>query len=183
MSLADAARAELSSWSAPDAGQERLRRAYLEHLGAHPDALHRSCTAGHITASAAVLDPSGTKGVLTLHGRIGLWLQTGGHCEDGDATLLGAALREAEEESGVTGLRPVPGPVRLDRHRVPCAGGTWHLDVQYAVIAPDGAALSIDPDESADLGWFPVDDLPEPTDDACRALFAAAAERVRSLPG
>lgn len=179
MSLAEDVRAALSAWAAPDARNEELRRAYLEHMDAHPDALHRSCAAGHITASAAVLDPSGAKGVLTLHGKVGLWLQTGGHLEEGDATLAGAAAREAEEESGVRGVVVLPGPVRLDRHWVGCCGGTWHLDVQYAAVAPDGAALTIDPQESSDLGWFPVDDLPEPTDDACRALFAAASEAVR----
>ncbi|GAB3207848.1 NUDIX hydrolase [Marinactinospora thermotolerans] len=176
--LADA-RAVLESWEAPSSEQEELRRDYLAHLDRHEDAMWRSCRPGHLTASAAIVDPSGTATVLTLHRSIRLWLQLGGHCEADDATLADVALREATEESGIPGLRLLPGPIRLDRHAVPCGGGSVHLDVQYAVVAPAGATLSRLVDESDDLGWFPVADLPEPTDTACRSLVSAAAEAAR----
>ncbi|MDT0301515.1 NUDIX domain-containing protein [Streptomonospora wellingtoniae] len=178
-----AARSDLAAWRAPEAAQEELRRLYLDHLDRHPDAMSRTCGAGHLTASAAIVDPGGTSAVLTLHRKIGKWLQTGGHCEEGDASLGAAALREAAEESGLSGLRLLPGPVRLDRHRVGCGGGTWHLDVQYAAVAAQREApLSIDAGESSDLGWFAVGDIPEPTDDACRTLVRAAAEAARARP-
>ena len=38
-------------------GQEELRQAYLDHLAAHPDGMWKACTAGHVTASALVIDP------------------------------------------------------------------------------------------------------------------------------
>ncbi|WP_238580727.1 NUDIX hydrolase [Streptomonospora alba] len=178
------ARRELADWSAPDAAQEELRRSYLDHLDRHPDAMSRACMPGHLTASAAVVDPGGTRAVLTLHRKIGKWLQTGGHCEEGDLSLGDAALREAAEESGLSGLRLLPGPVRLDRHRVGCGGGTWHLDVQYAVVAAaEDAVLTRDAAESADLGWFGVEEVPEPTDEACRLLVRAAAQAVRAQAG
>ena len=41
--------------------------------------------------------------LLTLHAKAGQWFQLGGHCEPGDATLAGAATREAAEESGSPG--------------------------------------------------------------------------------
>ena len=181
MSLAADARAELESWRAPDGGQEQLRRTMLRHLAAYPDAMRRTCVPGHLTASAAILDPAGRATVLTLHAKAGLWLQTGGHCEDGDATLQEAALREAREESGIADLRILPGPVQLDVHPVAfCAGGTQHLDVRYAVVAPEGAALQADPGESADLAWFGVDALPEKTDHSVTTLVAAASAAVRT---
>ncbi|MGP4029621.1 NUDIX hydrolase [Actinomadura sp. 3N407] len=171
---ADAVRV-LSSWRAPDPGQEKARLEFLRHLEEHPaDGMWRECAAGHITASTAVLDASRTRVLLTLHSKVKAWLQLGGHCEPGDVTLAGAALREATEESGVRGLRLLPEPVQLDRHPVRChPQGTWHLDVQYVAIAPERARPRVS-DESDDLGWFPVDDLPEPTDDAVRALVARA---------
>ncbi|MFB4312611.1 NUDIX hydrolase [Actinomadura sp. 21ATH] len=172
---ADTARV-LTDWRAPDPEQDRLRAAFLRHLADHPDGTRRECVPGHITASVLVLDASRTRALLTLHGKIKIWLQLGGHCEPGDTTLAGAALREAAEESGIAGLRLLPGgPVQLDRHRVGChPGGSWHLDVQYAAVAPPDARHAIS-DESDDLGWFPLDALPEPTDDALRRLAARAA--------
>ncbi|ASU86101.1 NUDIX hydrolase [Nocardiopsis gilva YIM 90087] len=173
------ARAVLTSWTAPDAAQEELRRTYLDHLDRHPDGVWRSCQPGHVTASAAIVDPDGSRTVLTLHRKIRLWLQTGGHCEPADTALAAVALREATEESGIADLRLLPDPVRLDRHWVGCGGGTWHLDVQYAAIAPPGSEPVRDPEESDGLAWFPVDAIPEPTDTAVRALVTAAAAAAR----
>ncbi|GLU46748.1 NUDIX hydrolase [Nocardiopsis ansamitocini] len=174
------ARSVLDSWRAPDARQEELRVEYLAHLERHPDAMSRSCLPGHLTASAALLDADGERTALTLHAKLKMWLQLGGHCEEADSSLAGAALREAVEESGVAGVRLLPVPVRLDRHAVPCGGGSWHLDVQYAAVAPPDAPLVIDSAESDDLRWFPIGELPDSADSACRALVAAAAARVRA---
>ncbi|MFD3484369.1 NUDIX hydrolase [Streptomyces sp. NPDC058665] len=134
-------------------GQEELRRIYLDHLAARPDGMWKSCDAGHVTASALVIDPAEGRVLLTLHKKLGLWLQMGGHCEPGDVSLAAAALREATEESGIGGLTLLPGgPVQLDRHAIP-APCHWHLDVQYAALAPVGAVEEIS-EESLDLRWF-----------------------------
>ncbi|MFC4905865.1 NUDIX hydrolase [Actinomadura gamaensis] len=170
---ADAVRV-LSEWTAPDAEQRRVRDGFLDHLAAHPDGTWRECLPGHITASALVLDATRSRVLLTLHAKIKLWLQLGGHCERGDVTLADAALREATEESGIPDLVLEPVPVRLDRHAVKChPEGSWHLDVQYVAVAPPGARPAVS-DESDDLRWFPLDDLPHPTDDALRRLITAA---------
>ena len=169
--------ATLEGWAAPDAEQERLRAHYLRHLAQHADGVWRSSRPEHITASALVADAAGANVLLTLHKMVGRWLQLGGHCEPGDTTLADAALREAAEESGIEGLRLLPGPVHLDRHRVWCHGGSYHLDVQYVATAPEDARERIS-EESDDLRWFPIGDLPERTDDALRRLVSHA-RRVR----
>ncbi|CAM5426088.1 NUDIX hydrolase [Streptomyces purpurascens] len=158
-------------------GQTDLRQAYLDHLAEHPDGLWKPCQAGHITASALVIDPEGGRVLLTLHRKLRMWLQMGGHCEPGDSSLAAAALREATEESGVSGLSLLPGgPVRLDRHPIPppCH---CHFDVQYAVVAPPGAAHAVS-DESLDVRWFGYDEVAEVADESVVRLLEATRARL-----
>jgi 8-oxo-dGTP pyrophosphatase MutT (NUDIX family) len=158
---ADALRV-LRTFRPDDNDQEQLRSSYLAFLEAHDDGMTRNCVPAHLTASAMVLDATASQVLLTLHRKGGFWAQVGGHCEPGDATLAGAALREAREESGIDDLRLVgDGPVDLDRHVLSSAFGTCgeHLDVRYAVVAPAGARPMVS-DESSDVAWFPADELP-----------------------
>jgi 8-oxo-dGTP pyrophosphatase MutT (NUDIX family) len=174
---ADAMRV-LTGWTAPDPHQDALRQEFLAHLKKHENGMWRECVPGHLTASALVLDSAGRRALLTLHPKAKLWLQLGGHCEPRDTTLAAAAMREATEESGIDGLRLLPGPVGLDRHRVWCHGGSYHLDVQYAAVAPAEARERIS-DESADLRWFDLGALPEPADASLRRLARTSATLIR----
>ncbi|WP_326946275.1 MULTISPECIES: NUDIX hydrolase [unclassified Amycolatopsis] len=176
MSLHAEAVATLGSWTPPDASQESLRQAFLGFLAARDDTCRRSCEAGHLTASAVLLDHTGTRVLLTLHPRVGRWLQLGGHCEPSDVSLADAALREATEESGVSGLRIGDAPVHLDVHPITCSLGvpTRHFDVRYAVHAPPGAE-PVRSDESDDLRWWPVDALPAGSEDLADLVKAAVS--------
>ncbi|MGW7297893.1 NUDIX hydrolase [Streptomyces sp. NPDC054829] len=159
--------------------QPELRQVYLDHLAAHTDGMWKACTDGHITASALVIDPTRERVLLTLHRKLRMWLQMGGHCEPGDATLSAAALREATEESGVTGLTLLPGgPVRLDRHPIP-APCNWHLDVQYAVLAPPDAEHTVS-EESLDVRWFGYDEVAGVADESVVRLLEASRARLNA---
>lgn len=190
MSLHADARAALAGWRAPDAEQERLRRRYVAHLDAHADGVLRRSVPDHLTASAVVLDAAGEHVLLTLHAKAGLWFQLGGHCEETDATLAGAAYREAVEESGIAAdrLRIDASPVQLSPHPVPfCRPAglaedevVHHLDVRYLVVAD----ARVDPavsEESLDVRWWPVDALPEPEPELVEAVSLARA-RLRARP-
>jgi 8-oxo-dGTP pyrophosphatase MutT (NUDIX family) len=174
VSLHEEAARVLGKWPAPDGEQDALRHRYLDHLAGHPDGMWKACASGHLTASALVVDPVRERVLLTLHRKLRQWLQLGGHCEPQDTTLAGAALREATEESGIACLNLLPGgPARLDRHLTPCA---WHLDVQYAAIAPEGAQESIS-EESLDLRWYGYHEVASVADESVVRLL----DRTRAL--
>jgi 8-oxo-dGTP pyrophosphatase MutT (NUDIX family) len=174
MSLHQSVIDTLTSWQPLAPGDDALRHAVLAFVLARPDACERACIPAHITASALVLDHSGQRAALTLHPRLGRWVQLGGHCEQTDADIVSAALREAEEESGIHGLRIDPGLAALHVHPVTCSLGlpTRHLDMQFIAHAPVGAEL-VCSDESLDLRWWPLDGMP--VDDYGLTRLVAAA--------
>ena len=108
---------------------------------ARPDACRRECEPGHITASTLLLDDAGTHALLTLHPRLGRWVQLGGHCEDADTDIVAAARREAVEESGVAELSVEPELAAIHVHAVTCSLGvpTRHLDLEFVARAPADA--------------------------------------------
>jgi 8-oxo-dGTP pyrophosphatase MutT (NUDIX family) len=175
VSLRESTIAVLSEWRAPDPAQDSLRQAVLAFVLGREDACRRECVPGHITASALVLDDPSAQVLLTLHPRLGRWVQLGGHCEDDDADIVAAALREATEESGVAGLRIEPELVAVHVHPVTCSLGvpTRHLDLQFVAHAPADAQIALS-DESDDLRWWPADALPPGTDHALRYLVQRA---------
>jgi 8-oxo-dGTP pyrophosphatase MutT (NUDIX family) len=170
----------LRAWAPPDEGQEEVRRRYVAHLEDRPDGLRRSCFPDHVTASTLVLSADAEQVLLTLHAKARAWFQMGGHCEEVDTTLAGAALREATEESGVPGLRLDPWPVQLNAHPVPFCdprGTVQHLDVRFLAIAPEGAVHAVS-DESLDVRWWPWDDLPTQDADMHELVRLARGRRA-----
>ncbi|GAB3296221.1 NUDIX hydrolase [Parasphingorhabdus pacifica] len=176
---ADAVRV-LGDWRPANPRQEPIRHAFLTLLSARSDACSRGCEPGHVTASAVLLDSTGERVLLTLHPRVGRWVQLGGHCEPDDATLADAALREAVEESGVSELTVDPDPVHLDVHPITCSLGvpTRHFDVRFVVRAPEGAE-PVRSEESDDLAWWPLGGLPDGTD--LGPLVSAVRDRTAAV--
>ncbi|OLT51357.1 NUDIX hydrolase [Cellulosimicrobium sp. CUA-896] len=123
----------------------------------------------HLTASCFVLSPDLDRVLLCYHRKGRFWVQVGGHLEPDDATLPGAALREAREESGIVDLRPFEPeawalPVDVHRHELAAAFGRCraHRDVGFVAFADPAAPTAVS-DESEDVAWFAVDDLPTGT--------------------
>jgi 8-oxo-dGTP pyrophosphatase MutT (NUDIX family) len=171
--------AALADWSAPDSAQESLRREYVGHLTTRPDGLQKACFPDHLTAGALVLSHDGSQVLLNLHRKARRWFAFGGHLEPEDTTLAGAALREGTEESGLPDLVVDPVPVHLSLHAVDFCdsrGTVRHFDVRF--LARLGATTEpVVSDESLDLAWFPVDDVPTDEPDMLD-LIRLARERL-----
>ncbi|HST45569.1 MAG TPA: NUDIX hydrolase [Luteimonas sp.] len=139
--------------------------AFRELLDDAEDPFRRERLAGHFTASAWLVDATGTRVLLTHHRKLGRWLQLGGHA-DGDRDLAAAALREAQEESGLQDLDVEPAPFDLDSHPIPARSDTpahAHYDVRYVVHAR-GATDFVVSAESLALAWRDIRGLRDDPD-------------------
>jgi len=144
---------------AADAHEAEMTAAIIGFVEKHTGCFLRTCLTGHLTGSAWIVDSSRRKTLLTHHRKLDKWLQPGGHA-DGETDLLGVALREAREETGLTRLRPVSTQAfDVDRHEIPARDDTpahWHLDLRFMIEADPAEPLVIS-DESHDLAWVEVD--------------------------
>ncbi len=148
----------------------------------HHDPFARERLAGHFTASAWLVDRTGTRVLLTHHRKLQRWLQLGGHA-DGDRNLAEVALREAQEESGLAGLRVERELFDLDRHWIPERGdvpGHWHYDARYVVYAGADEDYVVG-EESLDLAWRAIADIPE--DPGADASLRRMAQKWRRRGG
>lgn len=153
----------LTDYAPEDRQQEDWRDAYLVAL-ADDTAVFKAGPPVHLTASCIVLDGPGEHVLLTMHAKARAWLQFGGHIEASDVSLHAAAAREVREESGLDGVKVDPGIVDLHRHALGVSFGRCaaHLDVRFVGwAAPESEPTCSE--ESLEVRWWPVDDLPPET--------------------
>jgi 8-oxo-dGTP pyrophosphatase MutT (NUDIX family) len=184
--LADDVLIALGNWSPQDDDAVLRKMAAVQFVTQHGvNAVDRENRLGHVTASTVVLDATRQRVLLTLHPLIGHWVQLGGHLEPGDVNLASAALREAIEESGFDGMTLDPVPIGVDRHAVVCRDGqrqpspSQHFDVTFVAVADEGVVIDRS-EESLDLRWFDIEDLPIASDSTTLRLIRAARDRDRA---
>ena len=159
------------------------------------DCFERTCRPGHLTASAWVMSPDGERALLLRHRKLGRWLQPGGHC-DGDGDLAAVALREAQEETGLGGLRIISAadglaPLDVDVHPIPArfdASGAViedaheHHDVRFLLIA-DGGTDPRSNEESLGVRWCSAAEVATLTlEESVLRLQRKAAARLSQRP-
>lgn len=162
-----------------EAEMARLGVAFIE---AHADCLLRSCLEGHLTGSAWVVNPSGSRTLLVLHRKLGRWLNPGGHA-DGDPDLAAVALREVREETGLASARLAsPNLFDFDRHWIPehkGVPGHHHYDFRFLVTADDAEGLQLS-EESDKLSWMDADEaLALNSSESIQRLVSKAAGRFQ----
>ncbi len=122
--------------------------AALDNLGDNPFDEHADPV--HVTASALIVGRRGV--VLHRHAVLGNWIPPGGHIDAGEAPWE-AAVREAQEETGLDLVLAggTPQLALVDVH--PGVRGHTHLDLSYLVNGDD-ADPSPPPHEGQEVSWY-----------------------------
>lgn len=98
---------------------------------------------GHMCASGILVLP-GVKVLMLEHKALGIWVVPGGHYDITDGNLAAAAIRETQEETGLTNVRIHPWhikngiPIDIDTHPIPAndkkqEGAHQHFDFRYVL--------------------------------------------------
>ena len=142
----------------PDEPAPRRFRRFVER---QPRCFERDCwDDGHVTGSAAVLNADASAMLLTLHAKLGKWLQLGGHA-DGETDPLAVACREAGEECGLAVAPLSADAIDVDIHAIGRRGAEpahLHYDVRFALRAAPGRIVANH--ESAALRWVAWAEVP-----------------------
>ena len=156
---------DLEAYRAQHPNETVTADRFIKFVRGHRKCFRRDCLPGHVTASAWLIDPGGSRVLLTHHRKLNRWLQPGGHC-DGDPDTLRTALREAAEESGLEVEACSDAPLDIDIHAITArkAGPArlaetahFHYDLRYALRAKsDHFTVG---EESHDLAWVGFSDL------------------------
>lgn len=166
----------LPAWAEPivrfQAGDDREaqeQRMILEMIDRLGDAiLTRESEIAHMTASSIIVSPDRRRTLMAFHRIYNSWAWTGGHA-DGESDFEAVARREAQEETGILGLKRLGGgiasleilPVWAHVKRGKAVGSHLHLNVSYLFEADDSLPLSVREDENSAVGWLLVDRLGE----------------------
>jgi 8-oxo-dGTP pyrophosphatase MutT (NUDIX family) len=118
----------------------------------------------HLTASALIVHPPTGRVLLRWHERQQAWLQVGGHGDPGESDPLAIALREGEEETGLTDLVPWPDAglrhvsvVKVAPSKAKGEPAHEHADLRYFLATATPAAIRPET-PAAELRWLTVPD-------------------------
>lgn len=137
----------------------------LRRLRSGEELYSRGNASAHLTASAWVVSPDRKRVLMAYHNLYDSWAWLGGHA-DGERDLLGVALREVREESGLSEVRPVSEHIysleilTVDGHEKHghYVSSHLHLNVTYLLEADPAAPVRCKPDENSRVGWFTPED-------------------------
>ena len=128
--------------------------------------LTRENQIAHMTSSGVILNATLDKMLMIHHNIYKTWAWTGGHT-DGISDLLEVAVREAVEETGVSGIIPLTDviasidiiPVYGHVKKGKYVSSHLHLNASYILIADESAELLVNEAETSGVTWVPIDQI------------------------
>lgn len=138
----------------------------LRCISSYPDILTRDNALCHITSSGYIVNKDRDKVLMIYHKIYDSWSWTGGHA-DGDGDLLGVAIKEAKEETGIVNVCAVCDDLfsldvlTVDGHvkRGEYVSSHLHLSVAYLLEADEGDVLVLNEDETDGVRWISIDEV------------------------
>lgn len=139
-----------------DQQELQFKQEMISFIQQYKNCFERSLDIGHITASAWLLNNDKTKALLMHHAKLNKWFQLGGHC-DGNPDVLGVALKEAQEESGINTIVPLSETIfDIDIHLIPANSREkehYHYDVRFLLQITSNEHV-VQNSESKELKWI-----------------------------
>lgn len=137
----------------------------IQYMLHNENYLYRENQVAHFTVSIWTVNKEFTKTLMVYHNIYDSWSWVGGHA-DGMEDLMSVALRELQEETGVTSgvlcnedifsleTLTVEGHVKKGNY-VP---GHLHFNITYLAVADENEALIVNDAENKDVKWFLFED-------------------------
>ena len=135
--------------------EENDKKLILELVNKYGDKLlYRESELFHITSSSLTMNKSLDKVLMVHHNIYNSWSWIGGHA-DGEGNLLSVAMREIQEESGVSMIKAVQeDAISLDilttnghRKKGKYVSSHLHLSVCYLLEGDENEELIVNEDE------------------------------------
>lgn len=145
--------------------EARDQEAMLQFMACCTDYLSRENLTAHFSASLWTVNKERTKTLMVYHNLYDSWSWIGGHA-DGEEDLRAVAMRELEEETGVTHAFLVSDEIfsmevlTVNGHRkkgvyVP---GHLHLNLTYLAEADEKECIRVKEDENQAVAWRPMEE-------------------------
>ena len=173
----------LKKYNPSDKEEIVFKKEILSFMNQNIDCFERSLTIGHITASSWLINKDGSKTLLLHHAKLNKWFQLGGHC-DGESDVLAVAIKEAQEESGITSIVPVDTNIfDIDIHLIPENSrekAHYHYDIRFLLQVTSDEEI-IQNKESKELRWIGkgINELPTQNPSVIR-MFNKWTEKILS---
>lgn len=146
--------------------EEKDKQLILRYMSENKDILTRENEIAHVTASAWVVNKTRTKVLMVYHNIYQSWAWTGGHA-DGEEDLLHVAMREVEEETGVTHVKPIQQGIfsleviSVNGHvkREKWVSAHTHFNLTYFLEADEKEKIRKREEENSDVQWIPIQEI------------------------
>ena len=146
--------------------EKRDKEIMMRYINTFDNVLTRENEFGHFSASAWAVNKERTKVLLIYHNIYQSWAWTGGHA-DGEADLLGIAIRELKEETGVKNVTILDKDIfsleiiTVDGHvkRGKYVASHVHLNVTYLLEVDENEILQVKEDENSGVRWVNIEEV------------------------